>query len=60
MNGPLLHRLIRVAPFAMVALSFVLTAHGIHFGANGDPGGNTGPNIHVVFNGDPGGNTGPN
>ncbi|HUI01424.1 MAG TPA: hypothetical protein VLX56_07325 [Nitrososphaerales archaeon] len=60
MNGLRLHRLVRAAPFAMVALSLLLTAHGIHVGLNGDPGGNTGPNLHMIVNGDPGGNTGPN
>ena len=60
MSSSLLNTLVKAAPFAMAALSVLLTAHGIHVGVNGDPGGNTGPNLHLVFNGDPGGNTGPN
>ncbi len=60
MNSLLLHRLVKVAPFAMVAFSMLLMAHGLHVVTNGDPGGNTGPNLHVISSGDPGGNTGPN
>lgn len=60
MNSLLLDRLVKVAPFAMAVFSTLLLVHGVHIGANGDPGGNTGPNLHVVSNGDPGGNTGPN
>jgi hypothetical protein len=58
MNSLLLHRLVKVAPFAMSVFSMLVLLHGVH--VNGDPGGNTGPNIHLISNGDPGGNTGPN
>ena len=61
MNSVLLDRLVKATPFAMAVFSALLMVHGVHIGANGDPGGNTGPNvIHMVHNGDPGGNTGPN
>ena len=60
MNFSVLNRVVRVAPLAMAVFSIVLMAHGLHFGVNGDPGGNTGPNLHWIANGDPGGNTGPN
>lgn len=60
MNSLLLNRLVKVAPIGLAVFSMLLLAHGIHVGANGDPGGNTGPNLHLIRNGDPGGNTGPN
>ena len=60
MNSLLLHRLVKVAPFAMAVFSIVLVAHGVHVGVNGDPTGTTGPNLHAIVNGDPTGNTGPN
>ncbi len=44
MNSLLLHKLVKVAPMAMAVFSVLLIAHGVHVGANGDPGGNTGPN----------------
>jgi len=60
MDSRILDRLVKAAPFAMAAFSIFLMAHGVHYGANGDPIGNTGPNLHAIASGDPIGNTGPN
>jgi hypothetical protein len=60
MNSLLLHRLVKVAPFAMTVLSLLFLAHGWHFGTHGDPIGPGGPNFHMGLNGDPIGPGGPN
>ena len=59
MNSLLLHRLVKVAPFAMAVFSVLLMAHGVHVHSNGDPGGPGGPDLHVISSGDPGGPGGP-
>lgn len=65
MNSLLLHRLIKVAPFAVTAFSILLMAYGfhghaVHVYSNGDPGGPGEPNMRVISYGDPGGPGEPN
>jgi hypothetical protein len=59
MNSLTLHRLVKVAPFAMAAFSVLLLAHGVHVNG-GDPGGPGEPNVHLIHLGDPGGPGEPN
>jgi hypothetical protein len=64
MNGLILHRLVKVAPFAMAAFSILLMGHGVYatHGVHvfGDPGGPGAPNSHMGLSGDPGGPGAPN
>ncbi len=61
MNSLVLSKLVKAAPFAMAVVSVLLLAHGVHLGANGDPGGPGGPNHGlIILSGDPGGPGGPN
>ena len=64
MNSLVLHRLVKAVPFAMVAFSILLMAHGV-FGVHGvhvsgDPGGPGAPNLRMTVSGDPGGPGAPN
>jgi hypothetical protein len=64
MNSLLLHRLVKVVPFAMSAFMILMLAHGVYtfHGVHvyGDPGGSGAPNLHVSVYGDPGGSGAPN
>jgi hypothetical protein len=66
MNSLLLHRLVKVVPYAATAFTVLLMAHGVfgahavHVHASGDPGGPGEPNLHMTTNGDPGGPGEPN
>jgi hypothetical protein len=64
MNSLVLRGLLKAVPFAMVAFSLLLMAHGV-FGVHGvhvsgDPGGSGAPNSHMGLSGDPGGPGAPN